>query len=748
MTLSPAAPRRREAAVAAGTLLAGAALLPAARGAAPVLLLLAHLVAVAVVAGALRRGGDDGVWRWWAAAVAVLGLAPLAALVTGSSSAVPPAVAALAAAPLAYQGLVRWNRFRTYVSDPGDWLNGVSAVLAITAAGVLLQRRSGFLPAPWPDWREQLWLLDVGALVLLLGTAATVAAIGGLARDRRAWAVQCSLAALLVVSVCLRGGASDGVRLQAAWTLAALVVAACSVRPVRSAAVPASSQAPAVGSFVVLALAVGVLAATAVPRDGWGPTAYALAATLGVSVRVVHLLRELAQLAVSRREALTDELTGLANRRALLQHLVAATRQRRTTGLLLIDIDRFKEVNDRQGHHAGDALLRRVVAAAARALPADAVFARLGGDEFAVLLPGCDDEGATAVGREVHEAVVRHVDIGLSIGVRSLPAGAVDPDRLLRQADTAMYAAKTAGGGVGVYDSDVDARSRDRAALAADLKALVGAGEQRLRRELVVHYQPQVDVLTGRVVGVEALVRWEHPVRGLLPPVTFLELAEEQGLMDELTVHLLHRATADAALWAHGGLPLRVSVNLSASTLAHPDLLRIVDDVLARSGLAPGRLVLEVTETTLMADPDLALEVTRGLTRRGVQLSIDDYGTGYSSLAYLTDLPATELKLDRAFTVRVLHEPRTAQIVEATVALAHRLGLRVVAEGVEDAATRDVLGRLDVDESQGYLHARPMPPGQVQRWLELATGGLPGGPAGGPVGGPAGGGVAQEAREV
>jgi EAL domain-containing protein (putative c-di-GMP-specific phosphodiesterase class I) len=241
-----------------------------------------------------------------------------------------------------------------------------------------------------------------------------------------------------------------------------------------------------------------------------------------------------------------------------------------------------------------------------------------------------------------------------------------------------------------------------------------------MRREVVVHYQPQLDVGTGRVVGAEALVRWQHPSRGLLPPMTFLGLVEEHGLMDDLTVHLLHRAIAESAAWTHDGAPLRISVNLSASSLAHPDLLDLVDDALQRSGLAAGRLVLEVTETTLMADPDLALAVTHELTRRGVQLSIDDYGTGYSSLAYLTDLPATELKLDRAFTMRVVTEPRTAEIVEATVALAHRLGLRVVAEGVEDEATLTVLGGLDVDETQGYLHSRPLPPAEFEAWLAAA----------------------------
>ena len=719
MTFRPTLPPARVLALHLAVLAAGAALAPVGERVSAVLLAPAHLTAVVVLALGARRRVDDAVWRWFAAAAAVLGVPALVAVLGGGRPLGLLGGCVLASTPFVYQALVRWNRFRTYVSDPGDWLNWVSAVLACAAAGLVVQHWFAFLPAQWPSWVVQLWLLIFGSLVILLGTAATVAAVGGLSRDPRMWLVMAALAGLIAVSTTLRGGPGDAVDAQAGWTLGFLVIAYASTRRGRLVPVPATTQAPAIGALVVLTLAVAVLALDG-HETGWTGTVYACAAVLGVSVRVVHLVRELAHLAASRLEALTDELTGVGNRRALLRVLDDLVADGRTAALLLLDVDHFKEVNDRQGHHAGDDLLRRVVAATRRALPADAVLTRTGGDEFAVVLPGRDEALAVEVARAVHAAVVTDAEIGLSVGVRSLPAGGFDPDRLLRQADTAMYAAKTAGGGVSVYDVDVDARLRDRAALAADLKALVAAGEERLRREVVVHYQPQLDVGTGRVVGAEALVRWQHPQRGLLPPVAFLDLVEEQGLMDDLTGHLLHRASADAAGWSHRGSPLRISVNLSASSLTHPGLLGLVDDVLERSGLAAGRLVLEVTETTLMADPDLALAVTRELTRRGVQLSIDDYGTGYSSLAYLTDLPATELKLDRAFTARVLAEPRTAEIVEATVALAHRLGLRVVAEGVEDESTRAALGGLDVDESQGYLHSRPLPPAAFAAWLAAA----------------------------
>ncbi|WP_432510125.1 putative bifunctional diguanylate cyclase/phosphodiesterase [Kineococcus sp. SYSU DK001] len=718
MPAHPRRPRARGTTVALGVLAVVAALLPGASApAADALLCAGQLTALAVLLLGRRHRleHENPAWRWWTAAVAVLSAGSLTNLLTDLRPGPVAGVSVLVAAPAAYGAIVRWNRYRTYVTDTGDWLNGVSAALTLAAAGLLAQQRWGFLPAAWPAPQVHLWLLIVAALVTLLGTALTVAAVGGLARDVRLWIVAGGLAGLLALSTTIRDSTADALHAQAGWALACLLIAFASTLPGRAAPAPTTTQVPAAGALVVLAAAVAVLTVDG-HRDGWAVTLYAGAAVLGASARIVRLARELAHLNESRRLALTDELTGVGNRRALLRALDHLADDGRPAAMLLLDVDRFKEVNDRHGHHAGDELLRRVVAVSRRVLPDDAVVTRIGGDEFAVLLPCRDEDQAVRIGRALHAAVVDDVQIGLSVGVRSAPGGALDPDRLLRQADTAMYSAKTAGGGVSVYDRDVDARLRDRAGLAADVRRLL-ADDERTAREVVLHYQPQVDVASGRVVGVEALVRWQHPDRGLLPPLTFLDLVEEQGLMDRLTTHVLDRATARAAAWSHRGVPLRISVNVSASSLAHPDLLRVVDGVLARHGVAPGRLVLEVTETTLMADPDVALAVAHGLTRRGVQLSIDDYGTGYSSLAYLTDLPATELKLDRAFTARVLSEPRTADVVEATVALAHRLGLRVVAEGVEDGATRAVLGGLDVDESQGYLHARPLPPEEFTRWL-------------------------------
>ncbi|WP_432575205.1 EAL domain-containing protein, partial [Kineococcus sp. SYSU DK005] len=276
----------------------------------------------------------------------------------------------------------------------------------------------------------------------------------------------------------------------------------------------------------------------------------------------------------------------------------------------------------------------------------------------------------------------------------------------------AMYVAKRGGGGLARYDEASGQAARQRLQRVGELRAGIAAGE------LVPYYQPQVDVRTGAVVGVEALVRWAHPQRGVLAPVEFVELAEAHGMMAELTTAVLRQAAEQAASWHAAGFPVRVAVNLATSCLVNPALVPLVDEVIATSGLDATALVLEITETTLMSDPRRSRATIEALLVRGVSVSIDDYGTGYSSLAYLQDLPAVELKLDRAFTLRLSGEAqagatgepgRTASIIAGTVELAHSLGMRLLVEGVEDATTLRRLGELGVDETQGYHHARPMP---------------------------------------
>jgi EAL domain-containing protein (putative c-di-GMP-specific phosphodiesterase class I) len=284
------------------------------------------------------------------------------------------------------------------------------------------------------------------------------------------------------------------------------------------------------------------------------------------------------------------------------------------------------------------------------------------------------------------------------------------PTQLLRRADVAMYDAKRSGIGVALYDGDRHADSSGHLALVEDLRTALVEGQ------LLLHHQPQLDAATGRLTGVEALVRWAHPERGLLHPLDFLPLAEVHGLMGALTDVVLTQAVTQCAEWRRRGLDLRISVNLSASNLLDTSLPARVADLLDVHGVPSSALVLEVTESVLLSDPDRSVAVIGALARLGVTVSIDDFGTGYSSLAYLRELPVAELKLDRSFTADLLINVRSEAIVASTIELAHRLGQLVVAEGVEDDATLDRLRSLGCDISQGYLHSRPLPASELEQW--------------------------------
>ncbi len=451
------------------------------------------------------------------------------------------------------------------------------------------------------------------------------------------------------------------------------------------------------------------------------PVAVLLAA---VTLLVAAVRTQLAFLQVVRlfdlgRQARTDSLTGLGNRRALHEHL-----ERRLAGevpeplaVLLVDLDHFKEINDALGHHVGDELLRQI---GPRILPAlrDAdLVVRLGGDEFAVVVDTGSGECPEQVANRLLDELVEpfHLDdvplrVGASIGIALVPDDSSDTNGLLQRADVAMYAAKADGGGVRRYDPARDQHSRERLRTIEELRVALSRGE------LTVHYQPQRDVATGAVRGVEALVRWQHPERGLLAPDTFLPLAEQTGLMPALTAEVLGQSVRQCLQWRSAGLDVGVSVNVSASSLLDQRLPEEVSWLLASTGLPPCALTLELTENTLMADPEQCRETLARLSGLGVWLSIDDYGTGYCSLSYLQNLPVDELKLDRAF-LHDLTEGRNAAIVRSTIDLAHALGLRMVAEGVEDEPSLDLLRRLGCDTAQGYHLSRPLPPEATTRWL-------------------------------
>ncbi|MET9297588.1 bifunctional diguanylate cyclase/phosphodiesterase [Streptomyces sp. NPDC003077] len=425
-------------------------------------------------------------------------------------------------------------------------------------------------------------------------------------------------------------------------------------------------------------------------------------------------------------EQLRDPLTGLPNRQWLLERTWTALDEAERIGarsaLVLIDLDRFRSVNDTLGHLAGDRLLLQIADRLRHALPRGAEAARLGGDEFAVLLPTADSlTSAQRVARHLVAALGSSLDLdGLTLvleasaGVSVFPDHALDAEGLLRRADVAMYQAKRDRSGVEVYEAKRDGNTPDRLGLLGDLRRALDAGEVEL------HYQPKVG-FDGHVAGLEALVRWVHPERGKVPPDEFITIAESSGLMPRLTEYVLETALAQVARWRAAGLEVPVAVNVSPRDVHTPGFAGTVAARLARHQVPPGSLQLEITEHVLLEDPQRAADTLAGLTGHGVKMSLDDFGTGYSSLVHLRRLPVSELKIDRSFVARLAVDTEDAEIVRCTLDLAHSLGLLVVAEGVEDDETWERLRDMGCDAVQGWLVAAAMPPDETTAWL-LARG--------------------------
>lgn len=428
----------------------------------------------------------------------------------------------------------------------------------------------------------------------------------------------------------------------------------------------------------------------------------------------------------SSYEAVHDPLTGLANRAAMLGKGDQSLRQLahdHPVALLLLDINQFKEVNDTLGHAAGDQLLRLTAnRLSALARPGD-LLGRLGGDEFALLLtsvPVLGDRAAPIAhalrqAREIAERLAAPTEVAgvrmsieVSVGVVVADAGTADLTELLRRADIAMYQAKEGGGSVAAYDSARDAASTDQLALLAELREALEVDDQ-----LVLALQPAVDLATGAPTGVEALIRWRHPRRGWLSPADFIRPVENSEQLGAFTRYVLDKALGVAAGWALEGLDVPISVNLSARSLLDPRLPAEIADALRRHQVPPHRLVLEITETVVMSELEVIDEVLATLRSMGVQLAVDDFGTGFSSLTFLTRIAVDELKVDRSFVIRMADSPEAAAIVRTTVGLAHELGLRVVAEGVETAEQRIALTELGCTSAQGYHFFKPMPADKI-----------------------------------
>ena len=419
-----------------------------------------------------------------------------------------------------------------------------------------------------------------------------------------------------------------------------------------------------------------------------------------------------------------DALTGLPNRELLRDRTERAVLASRRSGsrvaLLLMDLDRFREINDTFGHPIGDLLLSEISSRIQAQLRDSDTVARVGGDEFVVMLPDLRSaEMAFVIAEKLIAAVQQPfvlddatVDIDGSIGLATTPDDGADFDELLQHADIAMYLAKHDSLGVAAYAPELDVHSPARLTVLTDLRRAVERPD-----EIVVYYQPQADLATGEITGVEALVRWRHPERGMIPPDEFVPLAENTGIIRPLTWRVLRAALEQNHQWAQAGLRLRVSVNISARSLLDAGFTDNVGRLLTETGVPAERLELELTETTIVANPDRPRDILQDLAARGIGLSIDDFGTGYSSMARLKNLPVDEIKIDRSFVSNMNADPSDAAIVRSILELARSLHLSVVAEGVETADVRRQLADLGCTTMQGYFLSRPLPADEFSRWM-------------------------------
>ena len=629
--------------------------------------------------------------------------------------------------PFAYVALVLFIRGETTQLTAPDWLDGAVAGLgagALCAAFAfrLIQHSVG---QPWVGVAVNL-AYPVGDVLLLLLVVGGSALLTG--RQRLPWLL---VAAGITINVLgdtsnllhsshLLGGVGGGhlgtVFNQIAWPTSILLLSMAMwiprgrPNPVRIAQLPGfvlPGLAAATGLTILYLGTFGHINRVA--------TGLAAATLLTVVVRTGLSVRSLRALTRERqRLAITDHLTGLGNRRHLFDVLDAAfaadAQESRGLAFLFIDLDGFKQINDSFGHPAGDEILGRIGARLASALRGSDLLTRVGGDEFAVVLTEADADRAVASAQRLSDALqepflidVVNVRIGASIGIALAPLHAGNGARLMWCADVAMYRAKLACSPFALYDHDFDSGD-SRLQLADQLHNAIHSDQ------LTLHYQPQLDLHEDEILTVEALVRWRHPTLGLIAPLKFLPLAEEAGMIGSLTRWVLDQALAQCAAWHAVGHQARMSVNISASDLLDPGLLQLVTNQLDLHRLSSDALVLEITETTLIDDFEHSKRVLTQLQELGVGVSIDDFGAGFTSLTYLSALAVDELKLDRSFITPMCgpDAAREIELVRATIDLGHALGLRVVAEGIENSETLELLRALGCDLAQGYFIGQPV----------------------------------------
>jgi diguanylate cyclase (GGDEF)-like protein len=637
----------------------------------------------------------------------------------------------LASYPFLYVGVIRLARQRTTGSNRLLRMDSVISGVGLSAVAmlwlkVMLHGTHGSLATVLTTMAY-----PVGDLLLVLILLGSLALNGWRVDSVWAWlgaGLGMFAAADTIYAVRVATGSyRAGTLLDPMWAVAATAIAIAAWR--RHDRPPASRSlgwAVLVMPSLFMATALALLVFDD-NESGTSPTKILAAATvLAGLVRAALTFHEMRALVVNGVEARTDELSGLANRRAFLEAADDRVADGRGTfSVILLDLDRFKEINDSLGHLAGDRLLREVgVRLQARMRQGD-LLARLGGDEFAILLDNSSPEGARDIAERLRLDLQKaFVDEGMTIysdascGVAAWPDAASTVDGLLQRADIAMYEAKRERLGTAIYAHLDETDLSEPLRLVEELRTALTTGQ------LVLYYQPKLDLRTGELPGVEALVRWQHPQRGLLQPDEFLPQAERYGLMRQLTTCVLSIALDQIKEWQRAGLDTTVAVNISASNLLDVELPEQIRTLLAVRNLQPTSLMLEVTETTLMVDPTRAAELLSRLQTIGVRISIDDYGTGYSSLARLRELAVNELKLDRSFLAGIGEDARANAIVRSTVELAHSLGLTLVAEGIETEQNEAILRGLACDQGQGYHLARPMPGHELIKWIaDRKTGG-------------------------
>lgn len=445
---------------------------------------------------------------------------------------------------------------------------------------------------------------------------------------------------------------------------------------------------------------------------------------VGISVSSVKEVEKLAER--ERHQALHDSLTGLPNRLLFveqLEHALALSRrEQHPFAVLLMDLDRFKVLNDTLGHHMGDLLLQQLSPRLTAVTRASDTVARVGGDEFAVLLNGARVEDATQVAEKIAEAVCQPfqindhgVDVGVSIGIVAYPEHGEDSRTLLRHADIAMYAAKRNALHYAIYDIKADEYT------VKGLELVWQVREALLKRQFTLVYQPKVDLRSGQLIGVEALSRWEHPAHGSISPEVFIPIIEQLGQMHDMTLWVVLEAIEQMQRWDALGYNINIAVNIAEKNICNSHFPEAVQVLLDQSGIVPSRLTMEIHENSMMSDPVQAQRVLTVLSNMGIRLSIDDFGTGYSSMSYLRHLPASEVKIDKSFVMGIMQDEDDAVIVCATIELSHNLGYDVIAEGIENQDTLDMLALWNCDGAQGFHISKPLPADALLDWYRQRT---------------------------